>query len=135
MSNLISSDDPFDPAQKEVLRDIVGYMIPAGSGRPAANDDIIFADILAIARPLAEQVREVLQICQSTDLAGLSQLRHPALSALVGVTVQCYYRDERVMQSLQMEARPPHPHGYAVAAGEWQLLEPVRKRGRVYREV
>ena len=39
MSDLISSDDPFDADQKAALRDIVGFMIPAGSGRPAASDE------------------------------------------------------------------------------------------------
>ena len=30
MSNLISTDDPFSSEQREALREILGYMIPAG---------------------------------------------------------------------------------------------------------
>ncbi len=62
----------------------------------------------------------------------------PALAAqrtLVRIVVQCYYRDDRVMRSLGMEARPPHPEGFAVEEGDWLLLEPVKRRGRIYREV
>lgn len=135
MSNLISSDDPFSQAQKDALREIVGHMIPAGDDRPAASDENIFADILTTLRPHAAVVQDVLEIYQSTDLQGLSRLRHPAISALVGFTVQCYYRDDRVMQALDMEARPPHPQGYEVEQGDWALLQPVRERGQIYREV
>ena len=135
MSDLIGSDDPFSAAQKDALREIVGYMIPAGSGRPAASDEPIFADILNSLRGDADVAHMVLEIYANTDLEGLSRLRNPAVSALVAVTVQCYYRDDAVMQALEMEARPPHPQGYAVDAGDYTLLDPVRERGAIYRKV
>jgi len=134
MNDLISSDDPFSQAQKDALREIVGFMIPAGAGRPAASDDGIFADILVTLKPHAAVVQEALEIYRATDLEGLSRSRHAAVSALVGFTVQCYYRDDRVLQALEMEARPPHPLGYDVEESDWALLEPVRGRGRIYRD-
>ena len=134
MSDLISSDDPFDADQKAALRDIVGFMIPAGSGRPAASDEVIFAEILNLAKGEVELVRQVLELFARTDLEGLSQMRHPAVSGLVSLTVQCYYRDDRVMQCLEMEPRPPHPQGYEVESGDWSLLDPVRERGKIYRD-
>ena len=36
----------------------------------------------------------------------------PFIRAVTSITVQCYYRDARVMESLGMEARPPFPKGY-----------------------
>jgi hypothetical protein len=48
--------------------------------------------------------------------------------------VQCYYRDARVMESLGMEARPPFPKGYELEQGEWSLLDPVRDRGKMWRD-
>jgi hypothetical protein len=48
-------------------------------------------------------------------------------------TVQCYYRDDRVMRSLGMEVRPPFPQGFEVERGDWSLLDPVRSRPPLYR--
>ena len=47
MSQIIGTDGAFNPQQQAALKEIVGYMIPAGSGRPAASDDALFAEILA----------------------------------------------------------------------------------------
>ena len=54
--------------------------------------------------------------------------------AMVNATVQCYYRDDRVMRSLDMEARPPFPKGFDVEQGDWTLLDPVRSRPKLYRD-
>jgi hypothetical protein len=40
----------------------------------------------------------------------------------------------RVLEALDLEPRPPHPEGYATVEGDLSLLEPVRRRGRKYRE-
>ena len=50
------------------------------------------------------------------------------------LVAQSYYRDDRVMASLGLEPRPPHPKGYDVKQGDWSLLDPVRRRDRLYRE-
>ena len=54
---------------------------------------------------------------------------------LVSIVAQCYYRDDRVLRSLGMEPRPPFPKGFEVEQGDWSLLEPVKRRGKLYREV
>jgi hypothetical protein len=54
---------------------------------------------------------------------------------LVRVVLLCYYRDDRVMRSLGQEPRPPFPKGHVVEQGDWSLLDPVRKRPRMYRVV
>jgi hypothetical protein len=51
------------------------------------------------------------------------------------IVLQCYYRDDRVMRSLGMEARPPFPKGFEVEQGDWSLLDPVRAMPPLYREV
>ena len=53
---------------------------------------------------------------------------------LLSIIAQCYYRDDRVMRSLDMEPRPPFPEGFEVEAGDWSLLEPVKRRGKIYRD-
>ena len=54
---------------------------------------------------------------------------------LVSIIAQCYYRDDRVMRSLEMEPRSPFPQGFEVEQGDWSLLDPVKRRGRIYRQV
>ena len=54
--------------------------------------------------------------------------------ALLSILVQCYYRDDRVMRSLGMEPRAPFPQGFEVEQGDWSLLDPVKQRGRIYRD-
>ena len=56
------------------------------------------------------------------------------LKDLALATTTCYYQDDRVLLALGMEARPPFPKGYEVVSGDLSLLDPVRKRGKVYRD-
>lgn len=49
--------------------------------------------------------------------------------------VQAYYRDDRVLNSLGIEARPPFPQGYDVEQGDWAKLDTVRNRAPFYRAV
>jgi hypothetical protein len=138
-------------AEQRSLRCVVANMIPAslGHGVPGADDPAIFADIVASLDREEAAVRQALlrlnQLCGAlfADAAPehqrivLDQFRkeHPALAtALVAATVRCYYRDDRVMRSLGMEPRPPFPKGFVVAQGDWSLLEPVRARGKIYRD-
>ena len=57
------------------------------------------------------------------------------LMTLNRVILQCYYRDDRVVRSLGLEPRPPFPKGYSVEQGDWSLLDPVRRRPRMWRDV
>ena len=49
-------------------------------------------------------------------------------------TVTCYYQDDRVREAIGVGARPPFPQGYEVPSGDLSLLEPVRQRGKIYRD-
>ena len=138
-------------AQQRSLRCVVANMIPASAGHavPGADDNVIFADIIASLDREAGAVCQALdrldQLCGRpfVDVAAEQQSRvleqfrkdNPALAAaLIAATVRCYYRDDRVMRSLGMEPRPPFPKGFPVAQGDWSLLDPVRARGKVYRD-
>jgi hypothetical protein len=45
----------------------------------------------------------------------------------------CYYKHPRILTHYGLEARPPHPKGWEVAPTDLSLLDPVRKRGPIYR--
>lgn len=131
-----------------VIRRLVGRMIPASSdyGVPGADDDLIFGDIAATLRPnlaaladlLASLDAAAVERASAWDIDLLIQRLQepfgPALGLLIAVVAQCYYRDDRVMRSLEMEARPPFPKGFEVEAGDWSLLDPVRARPRAWRD-
>lgn len=138
--------------QRRSLQCLAEMIIPASAeyGVPGAGDDMIFADIL---RCLGRDVGQVVAALRMLDtLAGgvfadLDLQRRNAVAArlretdgaelmyLVRVVLQCYYRDDRVMRSLDMEVRPPFPKGFEVEQGDWSLLDPVRVRPKLYRDV
>ena len=135
MSDLLSTDDPFSSADKEALAEIMGAMIPEQGDRPSGADAAIMQDFLTTARPFADIVKQALAQYAEVGLEQFSRSRNAQVNSLVSLVVQCYYRDDRVMEAIGMEARPPHPSGYELEAGDWSLLEPVRARGEIYRKV
>ncbi|WP_193176948.1 hypothetical protein [Oricola nitratireducens] len=142
---------PLSAPERETLECVVRNMIPASAeyGVPGADDPRILADILqSIDRDREALGKALRAIDGSADrrLANLPEpeqarrlaafrVASPDLAAVIeSVTARCYYRDDRVMASIGMEVRPPFPHGYEVEQGDWSLLEPVRARGRIYRD-
>lgn len=138
-------------SERKTLRCVVGHMIPLNLefGVPGADDPDIFADILRSIDRDRGSIGEALHIintlaqCRLIDLPHAEQARclqdfRNANKSLAGVietaAARCYYRDDRVMASINMEARPPFPKGYAVEQGDWSLLDPVRARGRIFRD-
>lgn len=134
MSNIIGTDDPFSESSKAALQEILAYMIPAADDRPAADDPLIFADFLITAKPHAEVILRALALAEKVTLSVLSQTKTSEVAALTSIVVQCYYRDDRVMAALNMEARPPHPIGFELEESDWSLLDQVRERGKIYRD-
>jgi len=139
-------------AEIRSLGRVAALMIPASSeyAVPGADDAAILSDIASSLGRDTVAVRKALAFLDSlaggslADAPGQMQedaiqrfrQAHPALAAvLVAVVTRCYYRDDRVMRSLGMETRPPFPKGFDVEQGDWSLLDPVRARGKIYREV
>ena len=138
----------FTEADIAKLRRLVGRMIPA-SGEyavPGADDETIFADIIRTLEPQAALTQKMLA---SLDLSladlpdprvdaaiqSLLSSAEPALGMILSAVVQCYYRDDRVMRSLGMDPRPPFPKGFDVEQGDWSLLDPVRARPKIWRDI
>ena len=146
-----TSEPGLSPAESRDLRSIAGLMIPASEEFrvPGADDPAIFADIeKSIGRDMADIKKALAKI---TELGGgafsdLDATRKQAtadsfhatggaLATTLGrVILQCYYRDDRVMISLGMEPRPPFPKGHVLPQGDWSLLDPVRARGKIWRD-
>ena len=140
------------PDEARDLRCVAGLMIPASAefGMPGADDPAIAADMEAtIGRDLGDvrtALGELAQFAgvrfadldparQEAFAAQWRAVERPALATLRRVILQCYYRDDRVVRALGREARPPFPLGNVLEQGDWSLLDPVRARPKMWRDV
>ena len=148
---MTARDTSLTAEQQRALRCIAGMMIPASAKHdvPGADDDRIFADIIASLDRDADLVRsglDDLSLQAGGPFADASPEQRDAaaaafrdaggdrLAALTRAVAQCYYRDGRVMRSLNMEVRPPFPKGFTVETGDWSLLDAVRARPKLWRD-
>ncbi len=152
------SKDPVeitDSGQRAIL-DLVLNMIvpPSADGRmPGAAEVGVPAYLVAEAAdalPLLRQELEQLERRSRERYARgyaelgegerkdlIAEMRAQAsafMQRLAMETLACYYQHARVLEGLGREARPPYPKGYQVVQGDLSLLEPVRARGKIYRD-
>ena len=143
------------PGQRASL-DIVLNMIvpPSADGRmPGAAEvgvpDYLYAEARDALPELCRELDELdrrslerfarwfaqLQDRERKPLIEEMRAREPSfMSRLAMETLACYYLHDRVLEGLGMEARPPYPKGYQVVQGDLSLLNPVRERGKIYRD-
>lgn len=139
-------------AEARNLQCLAGMMIPASAefNVPGADDPLIFGDMTrTIGRDLPD-VRKALGALaelSSKPFADLPEAEREtimtsflasggtALATLKRVILQCYYRDDRVVISLGLEPRPPFPKGHVLEQGDWSLLDPVKARPKMWRDV
>ena len=140
------------PDELADFRRLAGIMVPASAEYrvPGADDGTIFNDIARSIGRDRDQVRQALAMlrvsaggpftaldevrAQATAMAFLSRQTRE-ISTLGRVVLQCYYRDDRVFRSLGREPRAPFPKGHEMPATDWSLLDPVRGRPRMWRDV
>ena len=131
------------------LRSSAAFMVPADAayGVPGADDETIFADIVASLGRDAQAVRTALATLQEIageDLHGMDAAKaeaaamallgrdDPAVKATGRAVLQCYYRDDRVLRS------PRHRTGGAVSEGApagTRRLVAARRRARTATDV
>ena len=146
-----NDSDSLSAAELRDLQCIAGMIIPASTefGVPGADDPIIFADIVkSLGRDRRDVQAAIASLCAlaggpfvgqdaSRRYAAAKSFRSrggPAVAALSRAILQCYYRDDRVVLSLGLEARPPFPKGHTLEQGDWSLLDPVRARPKLWRD-
>jgi hypothetical protein len=136
--------------QRDDLRTIAGIMIPASVeyGVPGADDAAIQTDVIATLGRDGSAVRSALDHLArlaEQPLATLNAAKRDAVVAefratggvaaatLSRVILQCYYRDDRVLKSLDLEPRAPFPRGHQLDQGDWSLLDAVKARAPTWR--
>ena len=148
-------DDPraeLTTAELRDLRRLAGFMVPASAeyGVPGADDEAIFADIIRSLGRDKIHVRKALGVLREiaggdfteldetkAEAAAMAMLSHegPEMTALGRAALQCYYRDDRVLRALGIEPRALYPKGRTLEQGDWSLLDMVRGRPRLWRDV
>lgn len=139
-------------AELRDFRRLTGIMVPASPEHavPGADDEAIFKDIVrslgrdradvkrALAslrelsgRPFSELEPRIAEAVAKEFLQG----KGGAIAALGRAVLQCYYRDDRVFRSLGLEPRAPFPKGHTLEPGDWSLLDKVKSRARMWRDI
>ena len=146
-------------AQEEALAPVLDEVIPAREdGRVPGAGALGVAHYVSRAVGFTPDMEPVIvrglaaleRIARARDPRGFSALSHDDRLAVIGEVLAeepmflgmlmfhayvGYYRDTRVLGALGFAARAPHPEGYPVEPSDLAtLLEPVRRRGRLYRE-
>jgi lambda repressor-like predicted transcriptional regulator len=146
----MQSNNELTTLQRDDLRTIAGIMIPTSLeyGVPGADDAAIQADIIATLGRDGTAVRSALDHLArlaGQPMATLDSAKRDAVVAefratagvasatLSRVILQCYYRDDRVLKSLNLEPRAPFPTGYQLEQGDWSLLDAVKARAPMWR--
>jgi len=48
---------------------------------------------------------------------------------------RAYYTNAKVLEAINVGSIPPFPAGNAIGGDDWEILEPVFERGRIYRAI
>ena len=150
------AEQHLDPQQKRTLEALLEMVIPANPevNMPGANE-VGFQEFLQEFDPqfyghdLPQGLRAIHQTSlenHNADFAELSQAlkeslienlrvsQHKFLQHFGKLVMVCYYQHDQVLEGLRLEARPPFPEGYHVDELDYGLLEPVKNRGKRWRD-
>jgi hypothetical protein len=148
----------FDDAQRRALACVLDLLIPRSrDGRlPAAGELGVAAHVeriavrdLGLRMTVSEGLAALEERARGRGAAGfaalsapdrLTALKEPAaaqpafLPGLVFHTYVGYYQGRSVLEGLGLAPQPPFPKGHVLEPFDEQLLEPARRRGKLYRD-
>ncbi len=142
--------------QRELLRAVVDRIIPPADGVPSATLMGVTEHVEGVAG-VSPQARSLLanglkaievtsgrnhskgflELSDAEMTAVLRQIEieHPKLfQALVRETYSGYYSNPTALRAKNLPLSAPQPVGYEVEPFDMSLLEPVRQRGKAYRD-
>lgn len=147
----------FTDTQRELLHAILNRIIPASGSFPGAGDlgiasyiDKVIGQSVELRRLFAQGLAQIEIICQpppgqefsdlpdrqkDTVLLQVEATNPEFFGALVTHTYSGYYSDPAVIRLLGLEVRPPQPQGYKLEPLDLGLLDTIRQRGLLYKQV
>ncbi|MBW1688167.1 MAG: gluconate 2-dehydrogenase subunit 3 family protein [Deltaproteobacteria bacterium] len=150
-----TNDSGFSPHEARALASVLDEIIPpSGDGRlPGAGEVGLVRYIEQHApeiRPTIVQglsaldelahgrgARDFAALCREDKLELLNELSTAQPAFLPGLILQSYvgyYQNDRVLEGLGLEPRPPYPEGYKLEPTDLGLLDGVRRRDKLYRD-
>ncbi len=145
-----------DEKLRKQLSALLDTMIPPNDelGVPGAGDEEIVSQVTKSIRSASlQRIVDGLEEIEQSTLVDLNRAfsdltqeerekwfhehdlaSHGVVRTIGSITLQSYYCDSRVLESLGAEPRAPFPQGFEVKQGDLSLLDPVRARGAIYRE-
>jgi hypothetical protein len=148
----------FSADQREALSCVVDRLIPADAdlGMPGAAEivmdehiDSVLAKNPGFDQSILEGLAALEELAVSHGASSFSALsdpdqtqalndvsaNHPGfLPGLIFHTYVGYYQDARVVARLGVESHPPFPGGFTLESGDLGLLDPVKERGKRWRD-
>ena len=77
-----------------------------------------------------------LALQERASLISEVEADHPGfIELLVFHAYTTYYQHPRVIVAIGLKPEPPYPGGYELEQGDLGLLNPVRERGKMYRDI
>ena len=147
----------FTESQEELMKAALNRLIPAENNFPGAGDlglasyvDSVAAESPGLTRLFLTGLDyieitahktfgssfSVLPLEQQDEVLGRTERERPEFfDALVLHTYNGYYIQPAVLTRIGHEARPPQPRGYPMQPFDLRLLNNVRSRGPLYKEV
>ena len=136
--------------QRGTLASLLDELLPpredarlAGAGGLGLADAV---DAACLASPLRPALSAELTALGSGGFAALAKTEKRArvevlakqspelFQLLLRHAYGAYYTHPSVVAALGLPARPPFPEGYAVPPTDFSLLDPVRRRAKLYRD-
>jgi hypothetical protein len=131
----------FDPNERRALAKLVDELIPAGDGFPSASEAGVCReglDAVLTARPdLEAGLKELLgKAAKSESVQVVDDLRShdvAAFGVLAEFAAAAYFMNPVVRQAIGYGGQNPHPIDPRSDYLDDDLLEPVIRRGPIYR--
>lgn len=146
MDNIINTDSPLSPEQKDLFVALLDTILPASEdGRmPSAGELDVTTYVQThdpdFLTPLVEGLAwfdgefASLPAGRRHELVEDFNRAQPALfDTLLFNTYACYYQDDQVLTDLGLAGGAPFPRGREVSSGDLSLLDPVLARAPFYR--
>ena len=152
----ISPEDLLNPEQNSTLEALLELVIPKSKdGKlPGANEIgfhefIIDFNLNYYLHDLKEGLNSINKSSIKENNCNFSKLSSEQKEILIKelrlnenyfleyfgkLVMVCYYQNDKVIEALGLEARPPFPEGYHVDEMNFELLETVKKRGKIWRD-
>jgi hypothetical protein len=133
VDTLVPGDDGVPPLPSATVAGVAAKLAEhLGADRARAQRELVLRAIAMASRGDEAFVRaeaaERVAIVRRVE----AELRGP-FEAFVSLVLQDYYEAEAVLLAMGWRAEPPQPQGHRLLPFDEALLEPVKRRGRMWR--